>query len=182
MFHDSVMNTINKICPEHMEKIPAKRVIGQPWPSKGLLKCSKKQLSLYKLALSSKLKIDQERYKQYWNVLKKAKRASHESYYVKRCYELKSNTTKLWSLINNITGKTNNKTCVISKISVDNIAHKNSVDIANILGKQFANVGKNYAHKINSNITVDTYLKKIKRNQRSIYLLPTNPTEIARIM
>ena len=97
LFHDTVMKTIDRFCPECMEKIPAKRVIGQPWLSKGLLKCSKKQLLLYKTALSLKSKIDQERYKQYRNVLKQAKRASHETYYVKRCYELKSNTKKLWS-------------------------------------------------------------------------------------
>ena len=76
MFHDIVMNTIDKICPERTEKIPAKRVIGQPWLSKGLLKCSKNQFLLYKLALSTKSKTDQERYKQYRNVLKKVKRAS----------------------------------------------------------------------------------------------------------
>ena len=142
------MKTIDHFRPENMEKIPAKRVIGQPWLSKGLLKCSKKQLLLYKTALSSKSKIDQERYKHYRNVLKWAKRASHETYYVKRCYELKSNTKKLWSMINNITGKLNDKTCVISEISVDLIAYKNAMDIANILGEQFANVGKTYAQKI----------------------------------
>ena len=85
-------------------------------------------------------------------------------------------------MINNVTIKTNDKTCVISEISVDNIAHKNSEDIANILGAQFANVGKNYAQKIKSNNSVDYYLNKISRNQKSIYLYPTNPTEIARII
>ena len=137
---------------------------------------------LYKIALSSKSKIDQERYKQYCNVLKRAKRASHETYYVKRCYELGSNTKKLWSMINNITGKVNDKTCVISEISVDSIAHKNATDIANILGEQFANVGKAYAKKIKSNTDIDIYLKKIKKNNKSIYLHPTNPTEIAKII
>ena len=176
------MNTIDCICPECMEKIPAKRVIGQPWLSKGLLKCSKKQLSLYKTALSSKSEIDQERYKQYHNVLKKGKRARRETYYVNRCYELRSNTKKLWSMINNITGKTKDKTCVISEISVDKIAHKNATDIVNILGEQFANIGKTYAQKIKSNTEIDVYLKKIEWNNKSIYLYPTNRTEIAKII
>ena len=64
-------------------------------------------------------------------------------------------------MINNITGKLNDKTCVISEISVDSIAYKNATDIANILGEQFANVGKTYAQKIKSNNDTDVYLKKI---------------------
>ena len=42
------------MAPEQSEVIPIKKVIGQPWMTKGLLKCAKKQLTLYKTALSSK--------------------------------------------------------------------------------------------------------------------------------
>ena len=48
LFHDKVIETLDKFAPEQIEMIPAKRVIGQPWMTKGLLNCAKKQLSYIK--------------------------------------------------------------------------------------------------------------------------------------
>ena len=73
LFYDKLLQIIDDIAPEKSEMVPAKRVIGQPWMTRGLLKCAKKQLCLYKTALCTKTKDDQERYKQYCDVLKRAK-------------------------------------------------------------------------------------------------------------
>ena len=182
LFHQKLLNILDEIAPEQSEVIPIKKVIGQPWMTKGLLKCAKKQLILYKTALSSKSHEDQERYKQYCNILKKAKWASRESFYVGQCYELKSNTKKLWTMINTITGKVNDKSSVIPKISVGNIEYTDAKKISDILGNQFANIGKNYAEKLKGDVPIKSYLDKIGRNKKSIYFYPTNPTEISRII
>ena len=178
MFHQKLLQIIDELAPEKSEKVPTKRVIGQPWMTRSLLKCAKKQLSLYKTALCTKSMVDQEWYKQYHNVLKRAKRVSRESLYVNRCYELRSNTKKLWNLINSVTGKVRDKSYVISKISIGTVDYTSPEKIADVLVKQFANMGKNYTEKIKSDIPIKEYLDKIGQNTKSVYLHPTNTTEI----
>ena len=60
-----------------------------------------------------------------------------------------------------VTGKLNDKSCVISKISIGGVDFTSSEKIANVWGTQFANVGKNYAEKIKSDIPIREYLDKI---------------------
>ena len=67
----------------------------------------------------------------------------------------------MWNLINSVTGKVRDKSCVISKISVGSLDFTSLEKIANILGNQFANVGKNYAQKIKSDTPIKEYLDKI---------------------
>ena len=85
-------------------------------------------------------------------------------------------------MINTIIGKTNDKTCIITKISVGKLDHTSPCEIANIFGKQFTNGGKEYANKIQNNIPINDYLNKILQNKKSMFLCPTTSTEIARII
>ena len=161
LFHEKLLQIIDEIASEQSQRVPIKKVIGQPWMTKGLLRYSKKQLSLYKTALCTKSADDTD---------------------VNRCYKLRSNTKKLWNLINSVTGKLNDKSCIISKILDGNVNYIQADQIANALGNQFANVGKNYAQKIKSDVNIKEYLAKISQNNRSVYLSPTNRTEILRLI
>ena len=90
-------------------------------------------------------------YKTYRNALTKIKRRAKEDYYNKRCYDLKSNTKKLWQLINHIISKTNDKNNIIASIKVDNIEYHDTRDIANCFGKYYSSMGYNLAKSINHN-------------------------------
>ena len=86
-------------------------------------------------------------------------------------------------MINKISGQNTDKTSIIEYIKVDNIEHYNSQGITNNLCKYFATVGKNLALKIpKSNKTINDYLAKIERNNKSIFLRPTSEQEIDKII
>ena len=105
------------------------------------------------------------------------------SYYYNLCIKLKSNTKKLWNIVNQTIGKSNDKTCILDKFKIGNVTINNPREILNELATYFVNVGSKYANSINkSDCDVSDYLKKIKRNNNSLFLTPTNPTEVTSII
>ena len=59
----------------------------------------------------------------------------------------------------------------------------NPVQISNELATYFANVGPKYANAIKKpDKNISDYLKKIKRNENSIFLSPTTPVEIIKLI
>ena len=51
IFHHILQDTLDKVAPFHSVKIPTHKLIREPWMSKGLYKCHKKQQQLYKITL-----------------------------------------------------------------------------------------------------------------------------------
>ena len=120
-----------------------------------------------------------EKYKAYRNTLKKLKRISKINYYKNKCEEYKRDIRKLWHMINSCIGKTNNKSTIIDHLHVENIDITDSKKIANEFGRYFSTVGDHYASKIKDhNKNIESYLKVIPRNTKSIFLNPTTNEEI----
>ena len=79
--------------------------------------------------------------------------------------------------------KTTNKMHVIDSLKIGCTETTDSTEIANEFGKYFATVGKNFATKIEkSKIKADTYINKIGRNKKSLYLYPTNTAEVTQLI
>ena len=82
-------------------------------------------------------------------------------------------------MINSCIGKTNDKSTIIDHLCVENIDITDSKKIANEFGRDFSTVGDHYANKINDpNKNIESYLKVIPRNTKSIFLNPTTGEEI----
>ena len=64
-------NSIDNHIPIREVTIPVKRLICEPWLTKGLIKCGKKQLKLYKRSIKSGNKDDIDKYKKYRSNLQK---------------------------------------------------------------------------------------------------------------
>ena len=123
------------------------------------------------------------RYKTYRNCLNKVKCSAKTEYYRKLCISLKRNTKKLWEVVNCTLGKETNKTCVIDKLKIGNITYTNPHDVSNELASYFASVGPNYAKVIPApKKKITDYLKRLKRNDKSIFLAPTNKGEIEKLI
>ena len=85
----------------------------------------------------------------------------------------------MWELINQVIGKTVDKSSVISHITVNETEILNEKAIANEFGKYFSSVGKTFASKVkNSKRKITYYNDKITRNPKSIYLYCTTEIEI----
>ena len=119
------------------------------------MKSIAKQKQLYIRTLKNKHDIaGLEKYKTYRKTLQQVKRKTKMHYYRSRCKEFKNDTRKLWSLINTITGS----------LKIDNIKTSNPSKITKELGTYFANVGKEFAHKIpKGQHDIKHYLQKIPK-------------------
>ena len=96
---------------------------------------------------------------------------------------MKTNTKKLWDIVNQTIGKSNDKTCILDKLRIGNVIVYTPSKISDELATFFANVGPKYANLINKpDCDVSDYLKKIKRNEKSLFLSPTNHTEIRQLI
>ena len=111
--------------------------------------------------------------------LQQIKRSARNKYYHEKAEEYKSNTKKLWQLINMTINKTKNSGSIISHISVNGLKLYSSTAIANEFGHYYSDMGTNLASKITpSVITIDNYLAKIPCTVDSMFMNLTNCTEI----
>ena len=118
-------------------------------------------------------------YKNYRNTLTKIKRKAKTDYYIARSYDLKSNMNKLWNLINNVIGRTRDKSSIIEYITVSNTNIHNPIEISNHFGKFYADLGGSLANSIKLNENkINDFLTKIPRCNQSLYLTPITKTEI----
>ena len=147
-----------------------------------IAKCSTKLLRLDKKSLSGTT-ANICHYKTYHDVLRRLKRHRKVTYCNEKCLEFKYNSKRLWSMINNIVGKIQDKHCVISKLRVDTIEETNSETIVNRLAQHFSSIGKIYAQKIPpSTCGVETYLQEIKICDKSMYLKPVTELDLRSII
>ena len=178
-FIKELMDILDDHIPVIEKTIPVKKMVSEPWLTKGLRKCNKKQLKLYKKAIKSGNNDLREKYKNYRSTLQKIKRNCKKQYYINQCHKFKSNTKQLWRTINNVNKKTNDKTSIIDGIKVDNISYTNSTDISNLFGQYFTEIIKQIASKgRNSTIPIDSYLNKIPLQNKSVFLTPCSEREI----
>ena len=155
----------------------------EPWLTRNLLRCMRKQQILYQKTLKCKQTEVCEKYKQYRKTLKKLIRYCKSQYYLSKCVEFKTNSKKLWSMINRVISKSNHKIDSINKIKVGNIYKSDAKSITSTFCNHFANVGKNYADKIGkSNKKIEDYLRNIEINKHSLFLTPVTENELCTLI
>ena len=183
LFHDYLLEIINKYTEEIILDIPHKQIIKEPWLTKGIISGNKKQLHLYKAWLKNKDAKSHDRYKQYRDTLRKIKRRHKFEYYNVKCERFKQNSKKLWGIVNEVCGKCNDKSTSLQYISVNGIKHFQSEKITSEFAKFFSSIGANYSRKVSpSKLGIVNYLNKIPRNSKSIFLTPCTPHEIINIV
>ena len=72
---------------------------------------------------------------------------------------------RLWSLINNIIGKANDKTSVIKHITVENVCYYDAEEVDNKFGEFYSTIGTKLAQNIDKTETnIKTFLNKCDTN------------------
>ena len=180
VFHSILMSTLNKHAPEQVIKKKLSKS-SCPWMSKGFRQSLLKSKRLYTKSLTNP-SIALE-YKTYMSILRKCKRKLKLTYYQSKCLEFKNNGKKMWELINKINGKNNDKTCIIDKVTINNIKYTQGRDIANNFAKYFSTVGRDFANKTMPPQTpLQNYLKKIHRNAKTMYFKPASVEEVSKLI
>ena len=183
LFHNKLLETLDQYVENKTVKLSYKKVIKEPWLTKGIIQANRKQLLLYKNWLKDKDNIKYERYKQYQKVLRKIKRNCKMNYYQDQCEKYKRDSKKLWQTINNICGRNRDTSCCISHLAIDGTNHYDADSISNKFANHFATIGKKYSESTPvSTKSIDLYLSKIKANNKSIFLTPCTVNEIKKII
>ena len=183
-FHDLLLKTIDRHAPIVTRKLSSKSFRREPWLSASLLRSINTQTKLYTRTLKSNASEREiTKYKKYKKILDKLKRSEKISYYHTKCSDFKNNVKKLLELINQVIGKTVDKSSVISHITVNKTEILNEKAIANEFGKYFSTVGKTFASKVkNPRCKLTYYNEKITRNSQSIYFYCTTEIEIKKLI
>ena len=164
-FHKQVLQCLDEHAPLRPTNSKVKKC-HEPWLTNGVLKCIRKQKELYRKSIridtqditSSNIK----RYKDYKSVLQRVIHHCKKAYYHQKCIDLKSNTKKLWQLINSMVKQSDNKQNLITSLTINGIKEYDSIQIANELGCFFAGIGSKLAAKTpKSNININDYIDKI---------------------
>ena len=168
--------------PERLVKVKPKQT-HEPWLTSGIQRSMKKLKNFYKETLKL---TDQNvttsnviKYKDYRSTLQHLKRHSKLKYYHEQCTTLCGNTKKLWGLINSVIKKTPNKIDCIDYLTINNLRVFEAKQIADEMGRYFDEIGKTFANKIDRSSTdIHQYMDKINSNEKSMFLHPTNKSEI----
>ena len=183
-FHGKLLELMDNYVPICTRTVREKKYRREPWLTNGISMCISKSKKLYKKSIvNDASEQDVIRYKNYRNCLNRLKRKIKTAYYQNLCTSLKKNTKKLWEIVNHTLGKEKNKSCAIERLKIGSITYDNPADISNGLASYFANVGLNYSNAITkSTVKITDYLKRLKKNEKSMFLAPTNKYEIEKLI
>ena len=116
-------------------------------------------------------------------VLRKVKRFAKKSYYLNMCVDFRANTRELWKTINQVIGRTSDKSTCIQELKANNLMLIRKKDIVNELGKFFSTMGEKFAKRTQGPVKeLNNYLSLILRNKNSIFLTATRTSEIVRMI
>ena len=162
LFLSKVNEIMDTISPIKTIKISAKRKYVELWMTQGLEISGHNKKCLYKKTLYSDANdIAITKYKAHRNQYNKAKRELKTTYYKNKANEYLNDTRKLWSLINEVIGKTKRCGSIIPHITKDGLKTYTPAKIANEFGKFYSSLTANLAAKINNgHYDINHYLSK----------------------
>ena len=127
-----INEVMDQIAPLKTVSISAKCRYKEPWMSKCIEISSRKNSELYKATLKEGCANKMcERHKNYRNCYNQLKRSAKFNYYKGQVDESKTNSKKLWRVINNVIGKNKNKGSIIPYITDKGVCKYDPSIIAN---------------------------------------------------
>ena len=147
---------------------------------KSLIKC----LKLYKQSLlTTSGTAAKHCYREYQNMLNKARHTAMKTYYNTKSVEYKHNTKKLWQLLSQTVNKCKSRGSIIPYITINGLRTYDLKKIANSFAKFYSELGSSLASTISRGTkTIDHYLKTIQQEPNSCVLRRTSQLEICNLI
>ena len=175
----NIKASISECCLTKTVSYSNKKIIREPWMTKGLMKSSNKLDKLYIKNL--KYPLLKDKYKSYRSLYNKLKRKAKFNYYNNIIEINKCNSAKLWKILNKIIGKTHNKRDLPGSFKINNIVSDNLNTIVDGFCDYFTNVGRNFSNKIpQSKQSYEQYMGT--QLNKTFYLSPTDPEEVKKLI
>ena len=169
--------------PEIKRTIPHKAIIKVDWMTPGLMKSSKKCEKLYKNAIGKcKSSYTYLKYIKYRNMYNAVKKTAREIYYKNLLNEYGNDIRKTWKVLNSVIGRAHDKSSISDTFVVNDKRETDKTIIANGFGNYFSGIGKQFAEAIPKANKSPEYYLKTGPNVHSLFLNPTYPGEIAKII
>ena len=148
----------------------------------GLLKSSFTLDKMYSKSIcKDKNSIQYKEYAAFRNRYNNLKRFAKKKYYNDKIAEFKHNSKKLWSTLNEIIGRKNDKSSISDTFLVEDKPVTDPHTICNEFCKYYSSIGHNFASKIpDSKYSAERFLKG--NFPHSLFLQPTDPDEIRRMI
>ena len=176
-FHTMLCKCIDKHAPEVQRTVNYKKVVRDPWITCGIMNSLTKQRQMFKSQLKGD--VSTFNYRWYRNELQRLIRASKFNYLHEKCLLYKKDSMKLWQLINKLIGKGTNKKNIIESLKVNNIMKYDAESITSELCEFFSTVGERFGNSIAPpKSSINEYLSKMSSSSTTLFLSPTNTTEI----
>ncbi len=119
-FTEKVNMTVDKHAPLKTKVIPAKYIIRDQWMTGGLLKSSLTLDKMHKKCIGKdKDSTEHKEYVTYRNRYNSLKRFAKKKYYNDKIYQFKHDSKKLWSTLNELIGKKNDKSVISDTFIID---------------------------------------------------------------
>ena len=116
-FQHTLGEAIDHFTPYKERTISHKRLRKEKWMTGGLMNSINKGKKLYKKSINERATDqDRKKYRDYNLVLRKVKRYARKKYYLDRCVEFKANTRELWKTINQVIGRSSDKSTCMSEL------------------------------------------------------------------
>ena len=188
VFSSTVFNNAPiKILSKKEQKLKAK-----PWITKGIINSIKNKNIMFKFAIKDKTKKFSVSFKKYRNLLNRVIECSKRLYFKQVVKNNKTNSKKLWKIINNIVttkstshSKINGVLDVYGKFvdepkEVGNLMNKKFVSIADDLIKERMDVVQKYDEFGFHSVNTDFVFKKISESEIENYIKSMNPNKSVR--
>ena len=121
-FCSKIKAAMDRVAPIEVIRISGKWRFIEPWLTTGLEHSSRTLKKLYKASLvEGSTEHEKNNYKAYRNTYNRTKRAMMWKYYRDKSTEYRTNTRKLWELMNSIIGKNKHAGCSVSYITMDEV-------------------------------------------------------------
>ena len=117
--HTVLTSTIDRCIPLGTRIVNSKHLRREPWLTSGIKISINRNKRLYAKMLKNE--VDSTVFKKYNRELRNIIRNTKCQYYHDKCNEFKSQTKKLWGLINEISGKKSDKSTLIEYLCVGDI-------------------------------------------------------------
>ena len=135
-----VTDTIETLCPSKLRRVSSRCTFSEPWMNSKLSKYNRKCRKLCDKARKTKNDKDYISYKNYRNTLRRLKKYKKISFYSNLFIKIGKNAKTLWSVLNSLNKKSNNKHDNTT-LCVDGLRHTERKLIAEGFNTHFSSAG-----------------------------------------
>ena len=166
---------INETCPEKTKVISSRQCFIEPWLNVNIMRYNKKCKKLFLKSINAPNDTNMKRYRDYRCILNKIKRVERAQYYETTFHKIGNNMKNMWSVLNGLIKKTNNKTD-IETLLVNGTKITDKKKIVDSMNEHFVNIGKKTQEQVN----FENYVNY--RVTSNLLLSPTTDLEITKII